>query len=80
MADAHSTVDLELGKVQSYIFEILCRKHFDVVILCVQTELHILMWGERHSGSEGLLCGSSRLALEKTLCRLYNSLQHYTLH
>ena len=43
MADAHSTVDLELGKVQSYIFEILCRKHFDVVIPCVQTKLHILM-------------------------------------
>ena len=80
MADAHSTVDLELGKVQSCLFEILCRKHFDVVILCVQTKLHILMWGERHSGSEGLLCGSSGLALEKTLCRLYNSLQHYTLH
>ena len=63
MADAHSTVDLELGEVQSYIFEILCRKHLDVVVLCVQTELHILMWGERHSGSEGLLCGSGRLAL-----------------
>ena len=63
MADAHSTVDLELGKVQSYIFEILCRKHFDVVVLCVQTELHILMWGERHGGSEGLLYGSGRLAL-----------------
>ena len=43
MADAHSTVDLERGKVQSYIFEILCRKHFDGVVLCVQTELHILM-------------------------------------
>ena len=43
MADAHSTVDLELGKVQSYIFEILCRKHFDRGVLCVQTELHILM-------------------------------------
>ena len=43
MADAHSTVDLELGKVQSYIFEILCRKHFGVVILCLQTKLHILM-------------------------------------
>ena len=63
MADAHSTGDLELEKVQSYIFEILCRKHFDVVMLCVQTELHILMWGERHSGSEGLLCGSGRPAL-----------------
>ena len=63
MADTHSTVDLELEKVQSYIFEILCRKHFDVVVLCVQTELHILMWGERHSGSEGLLCGSGRPAL-----------------
>ena len=63
MADAHSTVDLELGKVQSYIFEILCRKHFDVVILWVQTKLHILMQGERHGGSEGLLCGSGRLAL-----------------
>ena len=35
MADAHSTVDLELEKVQSYIFEILCRKHFDGVVLCV---------------------------------------------
>ena len=56
MADAHSTGDLELGKAQSYIFEILCRKHFDIVVLCVQTKLHILMWGERHSGSEGLLC------------------------
>ena len=56
MADAQSTVDLELGKVQSYILEILCRKHFDVVVLCVQTELNILMWGERHNGSEGLLC------------------------
>ena len=43
MADAYSTGDLELRKVQSYIFEILCRKHFDVVILCVQTKLHILM-------------------------------------
>ena len=43
MADAHSTVDLELGKVQNCIFEILCWKHFDVVILCVQTKLHILM-------------------------------------
>ena len=63
MADAHSTVDLELGKVQSYMFEILCRKHFDVIVLCVQTELHILMLGERHSGREGLLCGSGRLAL-----------------
>ena len=37
MADAHSTGDLELGKVQSYIFGILCRKHFDIVVLCVQT-------------------------------------------
>ena len=43
MADAHSTVDLELEKVQSYIFEILCRKHLDVVGLCVQREVHILM-------------------------------------
>ena len=43
MADAHSTVDLELGKVQSYIFEILCWEHFDAVVLGVQTELHILM-------------------------------------
>ena len=43
MADAHSTVDLELGKVQSYIFEILWWKHFDIVVLCVQTKLHILM-------------------------------------
>ena len=43
MADAHSTVDLELGKVQSDIFEILCWKHFDVVVLCVQRELHILV-------------------------------------
>ena len=65
MADAYSTVDLELGKDQSYIFEILCWKHFDVVVLCVQTKLHILMWGERHCGSEGFLCGSSGLALEK---------------
>ena len=63
MADVHSTVDLELGKVQSYIFEILCRKHFDIVVRCVQTKLHILMEGERHSGSEGLLWGSGRLAL-----------------
>ena len=43
MADAHSSVDLELEKVQSYIFEILCWKHLDVVGLCVQTEVHILM-------------------------------------
>ena len=80
MADVHSIVDLEPGKVQSYIFEILCWKHFDVVVLCVQTELHILMWGEVSSRSGWLLCGSSGLALEKTLCRLYNPLQYYTLH
>ena len=36
MADAHSTVDLEPEKVQSYIFEILCWKYFDVVVPCVQ--------------------------------------------
>ena len=80
MADAHSTVDLELGKVKVFIFEILCRKHFYCSYPVCSNKLHILMWGERHGGSEGLLCGSGRLALEKTLCRLYNLLQHYTLH
>ena len=57
MTDAHSTVDLDPGKVQSHTLEILGWKHFDVDVLYVQIELHNLMWGDRSSRSGWLLCG-----------------------